>query len=919
MGLKVLRRWLIAWALITSLAGCDAFTSEAERLDRAAANLAAGDLRAAAIDLRRVLQDDPDNAEAHRRLAEVLYRSGDLLTAERELDAAVRGGAPFGELGYEIELALGRHAAVLERIAADDSLDLFAKTMLEARARIGLGEHAAAEALLRAADASYPGRSEPRIGIANVLAARGELPDALATLDAVIEEHPEDARARLVRGRYGLLAGRHVQAAADFSAVLAAVGRYEQTRVVALAGLAEASLASGRVDDARAAVADLAELAPNALPTLMLQGRIAALDDDLVEASALLRRAIRMQPQHIAARYLLATVLLRQGAQYLAEEQAEEILRIAPANLAARKLLATIRLQAGRPAEASAALAPLLAGDAADPELAGLVAAAMLRGERFREAADLYARALRGDPANLALQQGLLLAAAAMDDRAHALELLGALPEEARGYLRERFEILAGIAEGDADAARDVVEGLLTEHPDDAEALNLAAAFDLAVGDVAAAEPLLTRAEALAPDDPLVLLNVARAAAAKKDEAGADAALRKVLELEPGHPGAIAALVGLALRSGDLAQAQSWLRAGRPGDARLNAARFQVARALIERADVDPGEALLEEAITTAPNDANLIVSASLLLIEAGYAERALQLTERLKGRLPENVGTDLGEAYARLALGQTQLARGALERVLQRDSGSGPALAAFALLEDSVGNVDEALRYAARLRDAHPESAAPAALTGDILSKHGRYEEALAAYEAALRAAPSASLVLRAYNASRSAGQPHPERHLEEWLADNADSTEVRFALAQAYVTGEDWADAARQFELVAAARPDDAVVLNNLAWVYHELGDDRALATAQRAYALQPNVPAIADTLGWLLLESGDAPRAVALLRSAAAGAPDNFDVQYHLAMALGRNNQKEEARALLGRLIEASGKEEVRVRAETALREL
>ena len=48
-----------------------------------------------------------------------------------------------------------------------------------------------------------------------------------------------------------------------------------------------------------------------------------------------------------------------------------------------------------------------------------------------------------------------------------------------------------------------------------------------------------------------------------------------------------------------------------------------------------------------------------------------------------------------------------------------------------------------------------------------------------------------------------------------------------------------------------DSASVLNNLAWVYSELGDDKALKIAKEAHALQPNDPAINDTVGWILVK--------------------------------------------------------------------
>ena len=50
----------------------------------------------------------------------------------------------------------------------------------------------------------------------------------------------------------------------------------------------------------------------------------------------------------------------------------------------------------------------------------------------------------------------------------------------------------------------------------------------------------------------------------------------------------------------------------------------------------------------------------------------------------------------------------------------------------------------------------------------------------------------------------------------------------------------------------PQDVVALNNLAWLYHQRGDARALDWRVQAVKLAPQSSAVADTLGWILVES-------------------------------------------------------------------
>ena len=78
----------------------------------------------------------------------------------------------------------------------------------------------------------------------------------------------------------------------------------------------------------------------------------------------------------------------------------------------------------------------------------------------------------------------------------------------------------------------------------------------------------------------------------------------------------------------------------------------------------------------------------------------------------------------------------------------------------------------------------------------------------------------------------------------------------------------------------------LNNLAWIYDENGDERALDFARRAYEAAPSRAEISDTYGWIMLRKGNTEQAVELLGKALAGALENRDIRYHFASALANS---------------------------------
>src|SRR3546814_12505709 len=89
--LSLLRRTLVAICLpALLLAACDQSPEErAEALLKTAQErLVDGDLAAAVIDLKNVVQTDPQSAEGRRLLGEVYFRLGEFARAEKELSRA---------------------------------------------------------------------------------------------------------------------------------------------------------------------------------------------------------------------------------------------------------------------------------------------------------------------------------------------------------------------------------------------------------------------------------------------------------------------------------------------------------------------------------------------------------------------------------------------------------------------------------------------------------------------------------------------------------------------------------------------------------------------------------------------------------------------------------------------------------------
>ncbi len=236
--------------------------------------------------------------------------------------------------------------------------------------------------------------------------------------------------------------------------------------------------------------------------------------------------------------------------------------------------------------------------------------------------------------------------------------------------------------------------------------------------------------------------------------------------------------------------------------------------------------------------------------------------------------------------------------RVASHPTATSPRIALIRALM-GANRTQEALAEAVVLQRAHDRAPVAHVLVGDALAALGRFGPAADAYRRAAGISLAEPVAIRLIEALRASGQGEPAaRILSTFLERNPQSTAAQRIAADFMMNAGQFARAAGVLEGLRQRLGDgDAALLNNLAWAYFQTGRSLdAVALARKAYALAPASPAVSDTYGWLLFQSGDdRERGLSLLEQAVAQAPRNAAVRWHLAQAYAAVGRNAEARAV------------------------
>jgi succinoglycan biosynthesis transport protein ExoP len=401
--------------------------------------------------------------------------------------------------------------------------------------------------------------------------------------------------------------------------------------------------------------------------------------------------------------------------------------------------------------------------------------------------------------------------------RAHYEEGRSLEPQQRSEYSGRLVELL--LASGKAEEAQRLIETEKAHSPNDLNLQAIHAAVRLSAAKPDDRREARVRLEQLLsqmPASPFVRYHLGRAYLFEGNAPKAAEQLERSVALDPNYAPGWLALAEAELISGDATRgeqrARSLLRRmpGHPIALQLTA------RARMAQQRPAEAEDLLNQAVRSRPE--NLVALYDLFQVQLAqrHWDQAANTIALLRKSSPNgDWKVDLAEAQLAGRRGDTKGSLHILETALNQQSHVAALRGAFAALLLHTGQGARALDQYRALAKTQPDNFEYQLGLANAMAMTGRSAEALTQYEELQRQRPTEARVWIQYAS----------------LAQKAGRS----------------ADAIRAYRAAIARDDSNPMVLNNLAWILTQAGQDlpEALALAQRAQKLMPGSVEIDDTL--------------------------------------------------------------------------
>lgn len=901
---------VLAFSASVALTGCDRASdaSEQELIQRAKDFEDKNNLKAGIIELKNALQKNPNSVEARQLLGQLYLKSYRGVEAEKELERALQLGGSrevlLPQIG-EALLLMEQPQRVLDEVNIGDSqmspLNQARILQLRGHALLQLRKTNEACELFeksRTLDSTIP---QTYWGLAQCAIAFKDRPKALAWLQTALKLPTERVRSYLYLADLQLLERNYPSALQAFDAALKLAPNDNK----ALFSRANFYLSQNNTVAASRDIEQLRKMAPEALATRFIVALDLFTQKKYVEARDVLQRILQGSPDHLPSLMLAGITNQVLGSHQQAESYLKRVLLRSPGNAQARKALALSQIRLKQPDKALETLGPLLQRGDESSALALASEAYQLKNE-YIKASSLLENAIRLDPKNGGLQTQLGLAHLGVGNTLSAIEQLQSAARQSSGqYDAQSLLTLTYLDQKQYDKALEAARTLAQLDAKNPVTYDYLGRAFLGKHDTVNARKNFDQALALDSNYFPAANSLGKLDIQERHPELARQRFELLLKKNPGNLMAMMAMAELAAINKQDKEELRWLEKAARSNPQAIFTHAALVRFYLARKDIPHAREIANESLSANPDHPAALNLVSAVQLAGGDAKGAENTLTKLAQK-SSNPDTYHRLAMVKITEKKINEARAALQKALELNPGHLQSLDTFFRLELAEKRPESALLYARRIQASHPHIAMGFVNEGDIQFSLKHAPLAIKAYEQALKLQDDTYTLIKLHGTLKLAGMnKEADARLLAWLNAHPNDLVARTYAAEHFMSTKRNREAIAQYEIILSKVKNNAGIVNNLANLYFMESDPRALATAELAYKLAPENTDIMDTLGWILVEKGQAQRGLALLRKALVKAPKTPSTRYHYAVALAKTHDSASAQAQLVSLLKETPK--------------
>ncbi|MCX7194207.1 MAG: PEP-CTERM system TPR-repeat protein PrsT [Proteobacteria bacterium] len=895
-----------AFLMTVFLGACGKSQTTASLLVDARQYQSRGEYKTAIIQLKNALQKSPDNVDARFLLGTIYNQTGDAKSAEKELrkalDLGMDAARVWPELGHSL-LAQGQFGQILDettQMAGEQGSA--ALLTLRGNAYLSSGKKEEAKASFEQALKNKPGDPTALLGLSRHALTEKNIEAATGYADQAVTGNPKDINVWLFKGDLLRVQGKAEPALAAYDQAL----KLQPDNISAHINKAFLEITAAQYDAAKLDIDAARKANPNNLLVFYTQALLDFTQGKSSNALESLQQVLRAAPDHMPSVLLAGAVQYSLGSMPQAEQNLRKYLGQDPGNLYAQKLLASTLMKSGQPQAVITVLSQAMKDNQQDVQLLALLGEAYMQTGDYTQATTYFSRAsvLAPKAAELHTALGLSKLAQGENDLATS-EMETAVKLDTQSPKSGIMLVMTELRLKEYDKALVAAKAVEKSQPDNPLAHNLKGAAYLGKNDLVSARASFEKALSLQPANFPAVVNLAQLDLQDKKPDLAKKRFEALLEKDKKNAQVMTALAKLAVSQGQIKEATGWLEKASQENPDALGPSLQLIAHYLSIGEKKQALALAKKLEGSNSGNPDFLDSLAQAQFANDDKPSALDTYNKLAALKPDSAPVQFRIASIHMAMKNLSEAANSLRKALVLQPNYLEAQLALASVEAGKGDYPLALSMARQIQKQDHKSPVGFELEGNLQMQQKNPDLAVKAFEQAFNISPNGQLMVKLHAVLSQTGKGRAaDQRLAAWLKANPGDAAARMYQAGIYLGEKQNKAAIEQYQTILKQAPNYVPALNNLAWLYQQEKDSRALEYAEKANQLAPDNPATQDTLGWILVEQGNTTRGLTVLQKASGLAPADAEIRYHLVQGWVKSGDKARARKELEQLLATGG---------------